>query len=117
MTDMQQLLVGMNELNEGVQIAEARATDAERQAQATQQELARSQQAGAEGQEKSQFFRNRCKGSARSRRGINFNRTRVRTTSGESRLQCFAVGRDDVLSAHWQKFTNTWMHTGTNWQD
>ena len=40
---MQQILAGMNELNERVQNAEARATEAERQAQATQQELARSQ--------------------------------------------------------------------------
>ena len=37
MTDMQQILPGMNELNENVQDAEARATEAERQAQATQQ--------------------------------------------------------------------------------
>ena len=43
---------GMNELNERVQNAEARATEAERQAQATQQELARSQ-AGVKGKEKS----------------------------------------------------------------
>ena len=42
MTDMQQIVAGMNELNERVQSAEARATDAERQAQATQQELVRS---------------------------------------------------------------------------
>ena len=42
MTDMQQILAGMIELNERVQSAEARATEAERQAQATQQELARS---------------------------------------------------------------------------
>ena len=49
MTDMQ-ILAGMNELNERVQ-NEARATEAERQAQATQQELARSQ-AGVKGKEK-----------------------------------------------------------------
>ena len=46
MTDMQQILAGMNELNERVQSAEARATEAERQAQATQQELVRSQGMG-----------------------------------------------------------------------
>ena len=48
MTDMQQILAGMNELNERVQGAEAGATKAERQAQATQQELAR-WQAGVKG--------------------------------------------------------------------
>ena len=36
MAELQQMLVGMNELNERVQNAEARATEAERQAQATQ---------------------------------------------------------------------------------
>ena len=51
MTDMQQILADMNELNERVQNAEARATEAERQAQATQQELARSQ-AGVKGKGK-----------------------------------------------------------------
>ena len=51
MTDMQQILAGMNELNEKVQNAEARATEVERQAQATQQELARSQ-AGVQGKGK-----------------------------------------------------------------
>ena len=49
---MPQIHVGINELNERVQIPEARATDAERQAQAARQELARSQQAGAKGKEK-----------------------------------------------------------------
>ena len=48
MMEMQRLLVGMSELNERVRAAEARATDAERQAQATQQEVARSPQAGSE---------------------------------------------------------------------
>ena len=51
MTEMQQNLVGMHELNERVQNAEARATEAERLAQATQQELARSQ-AGVKGKGK-----------------------------------------------------------------
>ena len=51
MTDMQQIFVGMSELNERAQNAEARAIEAERQAQATQQELARSQ-AGVKGKEK-----------------------------------------------------------------
>ena len=41
-----------HELNKSVQIAEARTTDAERQAQATLQELSRSQQAGAKGKGK-----------------------------------------------------------------
>ena len=40
MTEMQQILGGMNELNERAQQAEASATEAERQAQATQQEFA-----------------------------------------------------------------------------
>ena len=43
MTYMQQIIAGMNELNEKVQNAEARATEAERQAQATQQGLTRAQ--------------------------------------------------------------------------
>ena len=43
MNDMQQMLAGMHELNERVRTAEARATEAERQAQATQQEPVRSQ--------------------------------------------------------------------------
>ena len=51
MTDMQQILAGMSELNERVQNAKAPATEAEQQAQATQQELARSQ-AGVEGKGK-----------------------------------------------------------------
>ena len=42
MTEKQQLIVGVNELNETVRAAEARATEAERQAHAAQQELARS---------------------------------------------------------------------------
>ena len=46
MTEMQQILTGMNELNERIQQAEARPTEAERHAQATQQEFARLQQAG-----------------------------------------------------------------------
>ena len=51
MTDMQQILAGINELNERVQSAEARATATERQAQATQQELVPSQ-AGSKGKKK-----------------------------------------------------------------
>ena len=42
MTDMRQILACVNEMNERVPNAEARATEAERQAQATQQELTRS---------------------------------------------------------------------------
>ena len=45
--DMQQILAGMNELNERVQNSEVQATEGEREAQATQ-ELARSQ-AGVKG--------------------------------------------------------------------
>ena len=48
---MQQILAGMNELNERAQNAEARVTEGERQAQATQQGLARSQ-AAVEGKDK-----------------------------------------------------------------
>ena len=51
MTDMQQTLAGMNDLSERVQNAEARAAEAEQQAQATQHELTRSQ-AGVKGKEK-----------------------------------------------------------------
>ena len=51
MSDVRQILAGTSELNERVQNAEARATEAERQAQVTQQELARSQ-AGLKGKEK-----------------------------------------------------------------
>ena len=43
MAEIHQILDGMNELSERAQNVEARATEAERQAQATQQELARSQ--------------------------------------------------------------------------
>ena len=42
MTEMRQILACMNELNDRAQNAEARATEAERHAQATQQELVRS---------------------------------------------------------------------------
>ena len=49
MTEMQQILAGMNEFNERVQQAEARATEAERQDLATQQDFARLHQAGAKG--------------------------------------------------------------------
>ena len=49
MAELQQIFDGMNELNERVQHAEARATEAEKQAQATQQEFGRSQHAGAKG--------------------------------------------------------------------
>ena len=51
MTDMRQILAGMNELKEREQNAEVQATEAERQAQATQQELERSQ-AGVKRKEK-----------------------------------------------------------------
>ena len=43
MAEIHQILDGMNELSERVQNLEAGATEAEGQAQATQQELARSQ--------------------------------------------------------------------------
>ena len=43
MSDMQQVIAGMTELNERILAAEARAAEAERPAQATQQELMRSQ--------------------------------------------------------------------------
>ena len=46
-----QVIAGMTELNERVQAAEARAAEGEWQAQATQQELMRSQ-AGAKGKGK-----------------------------------------------------------------
>ena len=48
---MRQILACVNELNERVPNVEARATEAERQAQATQQELTRSQ-AGVKGKGK-----------------------------------------------------------------
>ena len=51
MTEMQQNVPGMNELNEREKNAEARATEVERQAQATLQELAR-WKAGVKGKEK-----------------------------------------------------------------
>ena len=52
MTDTQQIFAGMNELNERGQNAEARATEGEREVQATQQELEGSQ-AGVKGKGKS----------------------------------------------------------------
>ena len=75
MTDMQQNLAGMNDLNERVQNAEARSTQAERQAQATQQELAQSQ-AGVKGRGRrvQQCHYNRSKGSARLRRNTSLSR-------------------------------------------
>ena len=51
MTDKKQILAGMNELIERLQNAEAPATEAERQAQATQQEFTR-WQAGVKGKGK-----------------------------------------------------------------
>ena len=51
MNDMQQILAGVNDLNERRRVAEVRATEAERQAQAIQQELTRSQ-AGVKGKVK-----------------------------------------------------------------
>ena len=62
MAELQQILAGRNELNEKVQNAEARATEAERRAQATQHELA----------------------SARLRRGTSLIRSKARTTSVEN---------------------------------
>ena len=68
---MQQILAGMNELNERVQNGEARATEAERrQAHATQQELARSQ-AGVKGKGKNAAVYNRSRGSTCLRRSIS----------------------------------------------
>ena len=40
---------------------------------------------------------NRSKGSARLRRSTSLSRSKVRTTSGENGLECFAVGLDDFL--------------------
>ena len=52
MTDTQQIFAGMNELNERGHNAEARGIEGEREVQATQQELVRSQ-AGVKGEVKS----------------------------------------------------------------
>ena len=84
---MQQILAGMTELNERAQNAEARATEGERQAQATQQGLARSQ-AVVKGKGK-QCHYNRSKGSARLRRSTSLSRSKARTTSGENGLEFF----------------------------
>ena len=94
MTDMEQI-PGMNELNERLQNAEARATEAERQAQATQQELARSQ-AGVKGKNVRHCHYNK-KGSARLRRSTSHSRSKASTTSGENGLAFFAVGLDDFF--------------------
>ena len=110
MTDMQQILAGMSELNERVQNAEAWATESERQAQATQQELARSQ-AGVKGNEQGHY--NRSKGSARVRRSTSLSRSKAVTTSGENWLEFFAVGLDVFLVVRWQRFTNTFRDTAT----
>ena len=113
MTEMQQILAGMSELNERVQNAEARATEVERQAQATQQEWARSQ-AGAKGKEKSAAVPlQQEQGSARLRQSISFSRSRVRTTSGEDGLECFALGLVDFLAVRWQQSVNTLEDTMT----
>ena len=49
MADVQQVLLGMVELNNTVVQAEERAAEAERQAQSTQQDLARAQQTPSKG--------------------------------------------------------------------
>ena len=108
MTEMQQILAGMNELNETVQKDEARATEAERQAPATQQEFARSQ-VGVKGKERG------CRSaittgardwrvcveapaSAVRRRGRQVER--MGSSFSQMVLTIFLVVR-------WQKFTNT----------
>ena len=100
----------MNELNERVQNAEARATEAERQAQATQQELVRSL-AGVKG---------KVKGAAvplQQEQGIDVcvevpasARSKVRTTSGQLVWTMFLVVR-------WQKSTTvTIQQTSSTWR-
>ena len=76
MAEIHQILDGMNELSERVQNLEARATEAERQAQATQQEGARTIASRSEtkGRRVQQFHYNRRKGSARLRRSISLSR-------------------------------------------
>ena len=75
------------ELNERVRSAEARASEAERQAQATQQELVRSQ-AGVKGKGKGAAMplQHWSKGSAHLCRSTSLSRSKARTTSGETGL-------------------------------
>ena len=72
-------------------MSEAPATDAERQAQATQ--LERTQWVW------SQLHRNKSKRSTSSSRSIRFKRPKVRTTSGENGSWCFAFCQDIVCRA------------------
>ena len=114
MTDVQQILAGMNELSERVQNFEARATEAERQAQATQQELTRSQ-AGVKGKEKRAAvpLQQWSKGSARIRRSTSLSRSKARTTSGENGLEFFRSWSGRFLLVRWQKSPNTLRDTAT----
>ena len=99
MTDMQQILAGMNELNERAQNTEARATEAERQAQGTQQELTRSQ-AGAK-------RKGRCAEVPLTTRAkdwrvsIEVPASAVRRRGRQVEVWTF------FLVVHWQKSTNT----------
>ena len=85
---MQQISACMNELNDRAQNAGGRATDAEGQAQATQQELARSQGGlKVKVKDTAQCHYNRSKGSARLRRSTSVSRSKAKMTSGENGLQ------------------------------
>ena len=92
---MQQVIAGMTDLSERILATEVRAAEAERQAQATQQELMRSQ-ARAKGKRKDVTVSPQQKqGSARLRRNASLCRLKARMTSGKNGLEFFAVGLDD----------------------
>ena len=99
MTDMQQIFAGMNELNERVHNAEARATHQENLHDRKRQRLY-----------------NRRKESTRLRRSTYLSGSKARTTSGENGVEFFAVGLGDFLVVRWQIFTNTLRDTATNQQ-
>ena len=108
---MQQILAGTNELHERVQNAEARATEAERQAQETQQELARSQ-AGVNVKEIGAAV------PSQQEQGIGAfcvkvpaSAVRVRGRQGARVFRSWS-GRF-FLVVRWQTFTNTLRDTAT----
>ena len=120
MTDMQQILAGKNELNERVQNADVRATEAERQALATRHELARSQ-AGLKG--KGEECSSATATAARDWRvcvEVLATPVRRRGRQVERTGSCFfAVGLGDFLVARWQntlRDTVTIQQTSWTWR-
>ena len=114
MTDMQQILAGMNKLNERVQNAEAQLKPSDKLRRHSRN-FARSQ-AGVKGKGKGAAVplqQEQGIGAFASSRSTSLSRSKARATSGENGLQFFAGGVDDFLVVRWQKFTNTLRDTAT----